>query len=102
MTVLPNFRKTLSYIFMSLDIITEELLKVYNSARLVKPSNLLHELTVKDIVEEDVYASYGSDVPKTIPNSSTLWKSKFSELLSFSEIMGRVPDYFITLTQNDC
>lgn len=40
-------------------------------------------------------------MPSTIPNSKNFWYVKLNELLAMSCKLGRTPDIFLTLTQND-
>lgn len=102
LTVWPNLRDTASYPFMNLDALLKTRLAASHSMRKVKTGALKEDLTVKDIEEENVYTRYGSDVPKSIPKSANFWNSKLCDLLAISAHMNREPDYFITLTQNDC
>lgn len=99
--VWPNFRDTSSYLFASLDGIIKTRLEAMHSLRKVKTCTLKESLTVQDLVDESVYTRYGSEVPKSIPNSANFWNAKLCDLLAISSKLNREPDYFITLTQND-
>ena len=48
----------------------------------------------------DPYASYGTDVPCTIPGSKQYWKSFGLDLVAITQQLG-IPDFFLTLSPND-
>ena len=95
------FRDEISYKFVKLDHIIKAQLESFSASRKVQAAKLMEPLTVKDVKESSVYDKYGSEIPKSIPNSKTFWNSKTHELLALHEYKGREPDLFVTLTAND-
>ena len=68
-------------------------------------SRLEHKLTDGEVSKankdsHDPYASYGTDVPRSIPGSKQYWKSFGLDLVAMTQQIG-IPDFFLTLSPND-
>ena len=92
--------------FFKFDLMTKLRLKAYASHRVVKVSKLSDPLSARKVregegAEYEPYSCYGADVPRNIPGSKQYWKSFGLDLVAFAQQRG-LPDYFLTLSVNDC
>jgi hypothetical protein len=95
-----------TYPFFKYDLMTKLHLKAYAAKRVVKVKDLSDPLDVKTLREGESaeykpYSCYGTEVPNTIPGSKQYWKSFGLDLVAFAAERG-LPDYFVTLSANDC
>ena len=58
------------------------------------------EITIANKDAHDPYASYGADVPRSIPGSKQYWKSFGLDLVAMTKQLG-IPNFFLTLSPND-
>ena len=73
-------------------------MRAYNARKVVGVSRLEHKLTAGKINQankdlHDPYASYGTDVPRSIPGSKQYWKSFGLNIVAMTQQMG-IPDFF--------
>jgi len=73
--------------------------------KIVGVCKLEHTLTAGEVSKankdlHDPYASYGTDVPRSIPGSKQYWKSFGLDLVALTQQLG-IPDFFLTLSPND-
>ena len=73
-------------------------MRAYNARKIVGVNKLEHKLTADEVSkanidQHDPYASYGTDVPRTIPGSKQYWKSFGLNLVAMTQQLG-IPDFF--------
>ena len=92
------FSKDPNFPFFMFDYMTKIRMHAYNARKVVGVSRLEHKLTAGKINQvskdlHDPYASYGTDVPRSIPGSKQYWKSFGLSIVAMTQQMG-IPDFF--------
>ena len=100
-----RFSNDPNYPFFMFDYMTKIRMHAYNARKIVGVNKLESKLTAGKLKQSnkdvhDPYATYGTDVPCTIPGSKQYWKSFGLDLVAMTKQRG-IPDFFLTLSPND-
>ena len=88
------FASDFIYPFFKFDFMSKSRLCVYTSKRCVQVNNLTEALNTSKIKSnDDPYAKYGTEVPRSIPGSAQYWKVFGLDLVAIVEQRG-LPDFF--------
>ena len=95
------FASDFIYPFFKFDFMSKSRLRMYASKRCVQVNNLTEALNASKIKSnDDPYAKYGTEVPRSIPGSAQYWKAFGLDLVAMVEQRG-LPDFFLTLSAHD-
>ena len=97
------FARDRHYPFFKFDLMTKLRLKAY-AAKTVNIAQQTEKLTAQKVLtaeqSDDLYSSYGKEMPNCIPGSPQYWKVFGLDLIAMTQTRG-LPDFFVTLTVND-
>jgi ATP-dependent DNA helicase PIF1 len=102
-----RFRRFTQFGFFETHRRNVELLLAYNRVRKAQVCGRTEPITSKNLQQENVedppnpFSRYGTSIPNSLPGSKSYWHSRFCDLMALSKELGRHPDFFYTVTQND-
>ena len=73
---------------------------MYAAKRCIQVGNLAEPLNASKVKDNDPYAKYGTEVPRSIPGSAQYWKAFGLDLIAMVQGRGS-PDFFLTLSAYD-
>ena len=71
------------------------------AAKRVQVDNLAEPLNASKAKDNDPYAKYGTEVPRSVPGSAQYWRAFGLDLIAIIVQDGGLPDFLLTLSAHD-